>query len=90
MKRVAVTCLMMGQRGFEPRSKRPKRSRIDQATLLSHVGNNQSFDRASVKKVVHFSSTLPLNVSAICFPVSEFRLIGENMLSQRIGKPERD
>jgi hypothetical protein len=54
------------------------------------VGNNQSFDQASVKKVVHFSSTMPLNVSAICFPVSEFRLIGENMLSQRIGKPERD
>lgn len=26
---------MMGQRGFEPQSKRPKRSRIDQATLLS-------------------------------------------------------
>ena len=25
----------MGQRGFEPQSKRPKRSRIDQATLLS-------------------------------------------------------
>lgn len=25
----------MGQRGFEPQSKRPKRSRMDQATLLS-------------------------------------------------------
>jgi len=25
----------MGQRGFEPQSKRPKRSRIGQATLLS-------------------------------------------------------
>jgi len=26
---------LVGQRGFEPQSKRPKRSRIDQATLLS-------------------------------------------------------
>jgi hypothetical protein len=39
---------------------------------------------------VHLGSTLPLDVSAICFPVSEFRLIGENMMSQRIKKPERD
>lgn len=30
----------MGQRGFEPRSKRPKRSRMDQATLLSHRGTS--------------------------------------------------
>lgn len=28
----------MGQRGFEPQSKRPKRSRMDQATLLSRPG----------------------------------------------------
>ena len=35
-KRSQITSLkLVGQRGFEPQSKRPKRSRIDQATLLS-------------------------------------------------------
>ena len=47
----------MGQRGFEPQSKRPKRSRIGQATLLSRNKTTAVLPSVLVNQLKAFPST---------------------------------